>query len=467
MAIDLIIILAFLAVNLWLGFVAGRDIETLDHFSVGHRSFKTFTIFATLTASFIGGGYTIGNAAKVYHMGMVYAFALLGFSLQQILVARFIAPRMDRFNRCLSIGDIVERGYGVKAKVVTGFFALIVCAGILGAQVGAMGAIFEQFFHLPSLFGILLGFGVIICYATLGGMKAVVYTDIMQFLILLIGLPLAFFLALNKAGGWTQVVSSVPHHHIHFLTSRHDYAFFATLFLTFIFGEALVPPYVQRLFMAKNSGHTQRGTMLAGLTSIPYFLIVGAIGLIAYCFDPTLDPNAALPYIVQHELPPFARGFVIAGILSVIMSSASGFLNSASVAIVNDIIRPLTGDSLSPKRLLSLAKWSTLVVGVLAIIFALAITNVLDILLYAYNFWSPIVLVPIVAVILDYRVGPRDFATGALAGSVMMVIWTWYLNEPYHLNGVVVGVFANLLAFILSYQLRLFQAGVDSPALVG
>lgn len=454
MLIDLILIIVFLGINIGLGIFAGKGIRSLNHFSVGDRSFGTFAIFATLAASFIGGGYTIGNAAKVYSMGMVYAFALLGFSLQQILVALFLAPKMGRFNKALSIGDIIEHGYGKQAKVITGVLSLVVCAGILGAQVGALGAIFEEFFALPKYLGIGVGFGVIIFYATLGGMRAVVYTDILQFSVLIIGIPLAFLFTLHSIGGVTPLLHQLPPKHIYFIQSYDDAVFFLTLFVTFIFGETLVPPYVQRLFMAKSTRETKRGTLCAGMLSIPFFIVVGSMGLLALYLNPDLSNNAAFPYIVKHALPGALRGFVIAGILSVIMSSASGFLNAASVAFVNDLVIPLSRKPLSDGALLRLAKLATVSVGLGAIVFACAISNVLDILLYAYNFWSPIVLVPLVAIIRGYDVTPRDFQLSALAGAGMMLLWSGLWKEPYHLNGVVIGVAASFLVFVVSYQVR-------------
>ena len=96
----------------------------------------------------------------------------------------------------------------------------------------------------------------------LGGMRAVVLTDALQFVILVIGIPLTFFIALHHVGGWHKVIATVPRHYIYFLSSGKDWTFFILLFITFIFGETLVPPYVQRLFMAKSSQRNiQRHTM--------------------------------------------------------------------------------------------------------------------------------------------------------------------------------------------------------------
>lgn len=463
MLIDTLIISLFFIINLLIGAHSGKKTTDLNQFSVGHRAFSTFAIFATLTASFVGGGYTIGNAAKVYSTGMLYAFALLGFSLKEILVAKFIAPRMDAHRDCLSIGDIMQKRYGVPAKLITGVFAMIVCSGILGAQVGAMGTIFNQFFNVPELWGIVIGFSIIIFYSTVGGMRAVVYTDILQFLILVAGIPLTFFIGLHVAGGWETVKQNVPHTHIAFLQNRHDIFLFASLFVTFIFGETLVPPYVQRLFMAKSAGHTQRGTLFSGLLSIPLFLIAGGIGLVALTLNPNLDPNTALPFVVHEMLPVGIRGFVIAGVLSVIMSSAAGFLNAAAVSFVNDLVKPIHPSQLSEKRLFWLARASTIIVGVLAVVFALTIHNILDILLYAYNFWSPIILVPLVAVIFSIPARTHDFFLGATTGVLCTLVWTHVLLQPGDISGVVVGVFGNLIAFTASYWWR---RGRTAPTLV-
>lgn len=454
MNIDIAIIAIFLIANLVIGVVCSRRIKSLDHFAVGHRAFSSFVIFATLSATFIGGGYTLGNASKVYSIGMIYAFGLLGFSLKEILVALFIAPRMDAHNDCLSIGDIIAKRYGTTAKIVTGIFSMIVCAGILGAQVGAMGAIFNTFLGIPAVWGIIIGFGIIIFYSSLGGMRAVVYTDIFQFIVLAIGIPLTFFVGLHYIGGVSVLLDKVPPQHLTVIQNKNDLVLLASLFVTFVFGETLVPPYVQRLFMAQSAKQTRNGTLASGILSIPFFLIVGAIGLIALVLDPNIDPNNALPFVVKTVMPVALRGFVIAGIISIIMSSAAGFLNAASIAFVNDIVRPLNKKNLSDKKLLWLAKMSTFLVGIGSVCFALTINNVLDILLYAYNFWAPVILVPLVAVIFNVNAVPRDFFVSATTGAASTFVWLYVLHQPFHISAVVIGVLASFIIFTSRNFLR-------------
>ena len=195
--LDYAIIILYLCIVLAVGLLSGKGMKSLQEFSVSHRSYTSFVIFATLSASFIGGGFSIGNAEKVYRFGIANIIALWGFSLKEILVAKYIAPRMDNFPNVISAGDIMERGYGKLAKVVTGFFSVFLCAGIVGAQVGAMGLIFKVFLGIEPIWGILIGCGIVIAYSTIGGMRAVVLTDIIQFCVLAIGLPAALIFGIE------------------------------------------------------------------------------------------------------------------------------------------------------------------------------------------------------------------------------------------------------------------------------
>ena len=207
---DLAIISLYLGGVLLFGLWYGRGIKDLGEYAVAGKAYSAPVIFATLSASFIGGGFSMGNAEKVFRFGIMNIVALFGFSLSQILIARYIAPRMGRYEDAISVGDIMKKNYGTKAKIFTGFFALIACAGILGAQIGAMGHIFNVFLGIPKFSGILIGIGIVLIYVTAGGMKSVVGTDVIQFIFLVIGIPLTLIIAIHHAGGVSAIVNTVP-----------------------------------------------------------------------------------------------------------------------------------------------------------------------------------------------------------------------------------------------------------------
>ncbi len=443
-----IIVIVYLIAVLLIGLWAGRGMKGMQDFALAGKSFGMLVIFATLSASFIGGGFSMGNAEKVFLIGVSNIVALWGFSIKEILVARYIAPRMGQYPQAISVGDIMHQHYGRGARLFSGFFAIALCAGILGAQVGAMGYVFNLFLNVDKVWGILIGCSIVIAYSTIGGMRAVVWTDVIQFIVLAVGIPMTLYYGLQYVGGWQALTEQVPAAHLSLPTEPLAVLALLSLFLTFMLGETLVPPYLQRLLIGKSSKDVSRGSLLSGLFSIPFFAVTGLIGLVALAMQPGLDANLAMPYVIQEAVPPILQGIVAAAIVSIIMSSADSFLNAASIAFSNDIVAPLRKTPLSVKAELRLTQWVTLLVGVLSVIFALSIDSVIDILIYAYNFWAPTVLVPLCMAVLGFYVSQRRFIAGAIAGISVAIIWNTLLGGPLNVDGLVLGTAANLLAFV-------------------
>lgn len=447
--IDNLVVVAYLAFTLYLGYTC-RKLGGFKEFAVAHGQYGWLAIFCTLSASFIGGGFSTGNAAKVFQSGLAYPFALMGFSLQIILVALFVAPRIKAFPGAVSVGDIMEPAYGRPARIVTGLFSMLICAGILGAQIGALGAIFKVFLGVRPWIGMLVGCAIIFFYSTVGGMAAVVKTDILQFVLLIVSIPLLFLLGVRTCGGWSQFVARIPADHLSLSGAGMTPAAFASLFLVFLLGETLVPPYVQRLLIGRTATETAKGNFWSGVVSAPFFLVTGALGLVALQLDPSLSSNLAMPEVVKRVAPVGIGGLIISGVISIVMSSADSFLNASSVALVQDVIAPLRKQAMDERKSLSVARLANLLTGLVALVFALKIPNVLDILIAAYDYWAPTVLVPLVAVLLGQRPRPAAFYASVVAGVAGSGIWSYVLKTPGGVHGVVVGTALSLAAFLLA-----------------
>jgi SSS family solute:Na+ symporter len=446
--LDIVIIIIYLILVLYIGFSC-RHLGGFKEFAISHGHYGWLVICCTLSASFIGGGFSTGNAAKVFSNGMVYSVALLGFSLQIMLVALFIAPRIKSFPSALSVGDIIEPAYGKKARIITGVFSMLICAGILGAQIGALGAIFNVFFSVSPIIGIMIGCGIIFFYSTIGGMTAVVKTDVLQFVLLMISMPLLFLMGINACGGWSAFVSNIPAGHLQIVGDKIPLTAFASLFLVFVFGETLVPPYVQRLLLGRSAEATSKGNFWSGVISAPFFLISGGIGLIALQLNPGIASNLALPEVIKVVLPIGLSGLVISGVISIVMSSADSFLNASSVALVQDVLKPLRHQPITERQALTIARMTNLITGGVALLFAFMIPNVLDILIAAYDYWAPTVLIPLVAVLLGKKVVRASFYAAVIAGTATTILWDKVLSSPYGIQGFLMGTLLSFMAFAL------------------
>jgi len=452
MSIDNIIVLIYLAVILVIGLFAGRNIKTFQDYAVSTRSYSTFVLFSTMSASFIGGGFTMGNAERAFTYGIVGSIALCGFSIKELMIAKWIAPKMANFRQAISVGDIMRQGYGKNGQILTGLFAALICVGIVGAQVSAIGYIFESFLGISRNMGIFLGCGIVIVYVTFGGINAVVLTDVVQFILTALGFILLLYFGLEHAGGFEAVKASVPPEHFTFLGSMTLTGFVA-LFLTFFLGEALSPPYFQRLLIGKSAKEAARGTFFSAIFCIPFFLIAGFIGLIALTLEPTLNPSLAIPHVVKETLPIGIRGLVVACMISVVMSAADSFLNSAAIAMTHDFISPLRKKPLSEKHMLLLGKFFAGGFGCLAVFFALTIQSVLDLIITAYNFWAPTILIPLIVAIFGLKSSFSTLLLSASLGVSSALIWSYGFDSPYEIDGIVIGTLVNGLAFLAMYKL--------------
>jgi len=439
-----IVISVFIAM-LGLGAWAGRGVKDLRAFALSKGYFSSFALFATIVASFVGGGVIVGTAEKSFLSGIGYAGALLGFSAQLIITALFFSPRLARMNNVLTIGDVVRSSYGKAAQILTGLLWLSFCIGILVAQMSVLGKTLSLFFPWDYTTNVLFGGGVVIVYSLLGGMRAVVITDVVQFILFAVMVPLALVFGISEVGGLNVLWSKLPEGHLSLLGNMDGLAFIG-IFLSFLLGDALIPPVVQRMLMAKNSRQALVTTFWGGWMTIPLIAFSAGLGLVAYALNPELDSGRIIPYLFQSVLPVWLQGLAVAGILSVIMSSADSYLNAAAVVLVNDVVHPLTPKKLSDGIQLGLARWLTLVLGGVAITFSLVTRDILDILLHTYKFWGPTVVIPIVLSVLGKALSKRAFFLAFLAGTGTVVLWDVFgLEDTLQLSGLVPGILVNAL----------------------
>lgn len=397
-----------------------------------------FALTATLSASFLGGGFCMGNAAACAEEGIGPALALCGFSLSWGVLA-LLLPRM-RFPRgAASAGDIMGAAYGEGSRIATGVFSFMLCAGIVGAQVGALGNLLQAFLGLPRPVGVLLGACVALLYSTLGGFGAVVRADCVQFCVLALGMPLLCLLCLRHAGG----LSALP---AHALTPRLSPALAGTFFAMAL-GEVLTPPGLQRLLIAGRGA--QRPVALTAALSLPFFAIGAVVGLCAAKLLPAAQLPTAMENMIALCAPAGVRGLLIAAVLAAVLSTADSYLNSASISLVCDVLRPLW-PSMSDRTGLAAVRAANLGAGLAAAAVALIFPSVLSAVTFSYAFWAPVLLVPLGGALLCPRPDPASCRAAALTGGLAALLWRFLLREPLGISCVPVGFALSLAAFCLT-----------------
>ena len=452
MWLDAAVVAGYLLLLAWIGLTGGKKVRRAADFGAG-GGYGTAVLFASLSASYIGGGYSAGNAAAAFEGGIGTALALCGFGVSMVLTGRFLAPGVARFDGCATVGDILARQYGEAAGVAGGLCAFLCCAGVVGAQVETMGNVCRQLFGLPETAEVLIGCGVVMLYAAGGGVQAVIRADLIQFAMLAVGMPLLLVLALRQAGGLAAVVRDTPPSFWDPYAGRHPLAFWC-LFVSMACGEALAPPYTQRLLSGRSAAVTARATRLSGWFAFPFFAVTALLGITARSLQVCRDGRDALPALVMEVLPAGARGLLMAAMVSVALSAADGFLNSAAVSLVGDVLTPLRRTPAPDRTVLRQMRLVTLLTGLLAAATALLLPDVLGILAFSYAFWAPLLLVPLAAALRGTRADGRCFFAAAAAGLAGMTAWNLLLYARTGVDGTVPGLLCNLAMFVCCARRR-------------
>lgn len=230
--IDLALLIAFAFGVVCIGIILQKHVKDFHSFALGRQKVSWMIITATLSASFLGGGYSMGVATKAITVGVAALIGMFGFSVKELLVGAFIAPKMSKYPQAVSLGDIMKQHYGTAGKVVTGFLGAVVCVGVLGVQVSAMGHIVNVFLGVPYEVGVILGTVILTLYTVMGGLSAIIITDIIQFLLLVIGIPLTLLFGVMAVDAGTMGPLIVDN--VSALTQTETLLLSLSLFLTFM-----------------------------------------------------------------------------------------------------------------------------------------------------------------------------------------------------------------------------------------
>ena len=442
--IDLSIILGYLAITLFVGLYQGRKVKTMKDYAVADKEITTPVLVATIFATLIGGGSTLGVVERIYSIGAIFFLAALGQSIYKLILAQYIVPRMSLFPEAISVGDIVGVKFGNIGKICIGLSATLKSMGIVGAQIGAMSFLISYFIDIPYEIGVITSTLIVVVYSAYGGIRAVCMTDVIQFAVLIIAIPTVCDMGLQKIGGYKELFTKIPTSHFEFPKDEILKYFF--LFIIYAI-PMFNPAITQRLLIAKNIQHIINSFRISAVLDVSFFSIVTLIAFIGLVLNPNLEANMVLPFVINTVLPVGFKGLAVAGMMAVIMSTADSFLHAASLSFVHDVVKPLSQGALSDKHEFTLAKVTTLVMGIGAIIIALKFNNILAITIASYNFWVPVAVIPLYAAVFDWNVDYKNFLGGVVVGIAAWLFSTYYLEEAFNIHSLIPSLLGNAIGF--------------------
>ncbi|GJM08204.1 MAG: solute:sodium symporter family transporter [Lysobacteraceae bacterium] len=415
--------LMIFGVAFWVRAQASGSRSSADYFLAG-RNVGWFVIGASLFASNIGAEHLVGLAGTGAASGIAVAqFEILASLILLILGWVFVPFYIS--SGVFTMPQFLERRYSKGPRT---YLAIISIIGYvltkISVTVAAGGIVFEALMGIEFWTGAVIVVVATGIYTLFGGLKAVLYTDMIQMFVLLFGAIMVTVLGLNAIGGWSAFTAEVDPAMLD-LWQPMDHPDFP--WTGILFGAPILGVWywctdqfiVQRVLSARSIAEARRGTIFAGfLKQLPLFIFV-IPGLIAYVLSQSgqlqLDhSDQALPALIGALLPAGLRGVVAAGLLAALMSSLSSVFNSCATLISFDVykrVRPAAND----RSLIIVGQVSVIVLVLLGLLW-IPYMDLISSRLYTYiqsvqAYISP----PIAAVFLIGVLWPRANAKGAMA----------------------------------------------------
>ncbi|MEM2590697.1 MAG: sodium:solute symporter family protein, partial [Zestosphaera sp.] len=331
----LIVVIAYLAFMLSLGFYAAKyRIKTAEDLVLAGRRVGVLLVAASLAANNIGGGSTVGVAARAYGgWGLSAGWYIMTAALAMIPVT-YIFYLMRR-TRAWTLPEVISGRFGAPSHIITAILQMISLSTLTASQVLASGTIFAALTGLSFETGVLLAGIITILYTILGGLWADVLTDFIQFLMISLGMLIALPFVIAGAGGWSSIVSNLPPSSMDLF--KAGYSTIGSLFFMYIITFITGAEMVSRALASKDEKVALKGSILSGLLMGLYAFVPAIIGLVALSTMPNISSSDAYAKTMLNYAPEVIAGVALAAILAATMSSADSDMLGASSIFAIDI----------------------------------------------------------------------------------------------------------------------------------
>lgn len=377
--LDLAIIVVYLVGILVIGLLSVRRMKlTSQGYFLAGRSLKWGMVGAALFASNISTIHLVGLAASGYNEGLVWGNFEWMATFTLILLGLVFAPFYFK-SRISTLPEFLERRYSPASRMILALMAITAALFIhIGMSLYAGAAVFKQFFGIDVLTSIVIISVITAVYTVLGGLKAVVVTETIQTVILVLGavaVTLFAIFALPDAGvhNLSELKEAVKPDQLSMIHTDNSagLAWYAVLLGYPILGIwywCSDQTIVQRVLGARSQKDAQLGPLFAGLLKIlPVFIMVfpGVLGYILFRDMIGTDANQALPVLINQLVPTGLKGLISAGLLAALMSTIAAALNSSATLVAVDIVKRFR-PNLSDDRQVRIGRISAVVVMLLA-----------------------------------------------------------------------------------------------------
>lgn len=375
----LVLFLVYIALMILIGYLASKKQDTGDDFLMGGRKVPLFLLLGTTVATMVGTGSSMGAVGYGYKNGWAASLYGIGGGIGMILLAMlFSNARSKKFS---TMGEEIASYYGGNKilKSVVAILIYVASVGWLGAHIlgGSMYLSWiAQIDLLTAKIITVLGFGL---YVVIGGYMAVVYTDVIQALILFIGFILMAIFAIPAAGGWENMMSKIPEGaNSMFGTGQIGIMPAISLAAVIGIGVLATPSYRHRIYTGKDEKTVKKGLIITAVLYMFFSVIPGIVGMAAFTLDAGLEQaNHAFPFMATKVLPAGMGMLVLIAGLSATMSSGDSDAIAGVTTLVTDVYEIFKGKSMTANEIKKNSRLALVLTLGIAFLFTVTATNIL------------------------------------------------------------------------------------------
>ncbi|HMB42073.1 MAG TPA: sodium:solute symporter family protein [Balneolaceae bacterium] len=438
-----------------------------DDYYVGGRRMGSVHIGLSVVATDVGGGFSIGLGGLGFVMGIAGSWMLFTGLIGAWLAAVFLIPKVKQnvfFDTAYTFPQLFEHYYNGKVAFVAAIISAIGYMGFTSSQMLAGAKLASGTFADLDLQTALYMMGIVaVVYTVLGGLKAVIYTDTVQWALLMIGLVfIGIPFAYVEIGGMEAIRATVSPEMLSLTNvTWQDLVYWAVTIIPIWFvGMTLY----QRIYACRDEKTARRAWYLAGLFEWPVMAFLGVLlglfarvaadqGMFAYLGAGDIsatDPETGLPMLLRTVLPVGFLGVMMAAYFSAILSTADSCLMASSGNVVTDIIGKFLPFDSNSQKFVRISQIVTLIIGMLALLLAGAMNNVLNLMLDSYAFMVSGLFVPVIGALYWQKSTPPGALTAMLAGGITTISLRYSeIGLPYDLDPNVFGITMSAIVFVL------------------
>ena len=466
MNIYLVTIICYAVLLIVSGWLIGKHVKGAKEFFVGNRSFGWPLLFTTLIAANIGAGSTVGVTGLAYKHGLSSWWWIGCSGLGSLILAYIVGPKVwwiaEKYN-LYTMGDYLDHRYTKTFRAITSTMMAIGTLALFSGQLIGIAWILNVVAGIEKVYGIIIGAVVVTIYFSAGGIASAAIVNIIELAVILVGFIVATPYALGYVGGFSGLQALVAHNMgnaaqtaSYFSWDGIGYTTIIGYFLMLTPAFCISPGLIGKVYSAKDTRSVKLGTLLNGIVQLLFAFLPLIIGMCAYAAFPALkNQELALPTAMKEMMPFGIAAFALAAIFAAEISTADTVLYMLATSISKDLYKTFFNTKATDEQLLYFSRKTTIVCGIVGVIVAQYMANIITALSIFYSLMTVSLAAPFLFGLFTKKASTKGAFLSAGIGVVVTLALQFGNGGKglWILNATSTGIITALIIMFISLAL--------------